>query len=63
MNQLKKSLLFRFFIDQKKASDKASDKFSNQNLEKVNREAGIAVKRAAKDLLLITIGKIGRAHV
>ena len=56
MNQLKKSLLFRFFIDQKKASDKASDKFSNQNLEKVNREAGIAVKRAAKDLLLITIG-------
>mgnify|MGYP003334619737 CR=1 FL=1 len=56
MNKLKKSLLFRFFIDQKKASDKASDKFSNQNLEKVNREAGIAVKRAAKDLLLITIG-------
>ena len=56
MNQLKKGLLFRFFIDQKKASDKPSDKFSNQNLEKVNREAGIAVKRAAKDLLLITIG-------
>ena len=56
MNQLKKSLLFRFFIDQKKASDKASDKFSSYNMEKVNREAGIAVKRAAKDLLLITIG-------
>ena len=56
MNQLKKSLLFRFFIVQNNSSDKASGKFSKHNTEKVNREAGIAVKRAAKDLLLITIG-------